>query len=622
MTEPAELCIAHELWHIDFVRSRAAGGARVVCLDFLVGRELARQGIPHLSLRDVVDSETGEEEWWLLAQEIAREWYRLPAMQFFQYQGIRIGEALEPIMLEAYLARLLYYVRVYSALKEKFPGARVTIPAYIVEDKPAYDCLVSFEWRAVVDAARMAGLRSIVVGTPLPVTARRGVSLSAVCKSLFRRASAALIGFLPRRPLKIYAGEYWSHIGTIVGRLRDAELVLMDSGELRHISWRQLLTHRIRARHPQDAVRSAERDEAARVSGAFMRQWEAGREDVAAYLRSMRRDLDWSPVLEACEYLMTYASRVIVQIGALKRIMEEERPDIVLQLASVSDRYHPFFIMARIAALLRIPSLELQHASAYVDPRAVYSRIETEYLATFGPDLSAWHERIGNARERLIPVGSPRFDHYGSEHADALLKGKAVFAQLGLSASRPVLFAAVPFSSENLFHFDSYQLAEFFQAIRAVQSAIPGLQVLFKCRNHKRVGATRAYLQELRFVDCAVAGSEEVFALLCASDAVVCGNSTLIYQAMLAKKPLVQFGWKTWDSYNVQMYAQALPFARTTREAIDIVMRIFADSSYREELLARQKQFLLGYYFDGRAAERMAGLIGRLARTNHERTGN
>lgn len=615
MTEPAELFIAYALWQIDLARSHAARGATVVCLDFLVERELKKRNIAYLSLRDIVDSETGEEEWWLLAQQVAREWYRLPAMKFFEYQSIRIGEVVEPIMMAEYLAQLFYYVRIYRALKKGYSGARFYIPVITMEDLQTDDCLVHFEWRAVVDAARMAGFEVTVLGKS--ITRQRRPRIKVSWKSLLVRMYNFIMSFAPRRKLKIYASEYWSHIAPIIEQMDEAELVLMDSEELKHIPWRQLLAHRIRARHPNNEIRGMDRSKAAQISKDFLKQWGTAKKEVAEYLASVRGELDWSPVLEACEYLVNYSPRIIAYTDALRRIMEEEKPDIMLQLGSLCDRYHYFFIIARIAAQLKVPSIELQHASAYIDPRIVYSRIETDYLATYGTDTNSWHERNGYPSNRLIAIGSPRFDQYLCERDGARKKGIQLFKQLGLDTTRPVLLVAVPYSAPNLFHSDSYQLAEFFNTIQAVQSKIPGMQVLFKCRNHKFVNTVREYLKELFHADYAIAGSEELFALLCASDAVVCGTSTIIYQTMLAKKPLLLYPWKRFDTYHAQVYAHAIPLVYTKGEAIHILTRIFTDASYREDYLAHQKHFLKGYSFDGKSSERIVAFLRKLSQTKN-----
>ena len=78
----------------------------------------------------------------------------MPEMQFFEHRGVRIAEALEPIM-EAYLARLFYYARIFEMLKNLYPDASLHIPVPDVNTNPDAPCLTYFVSRAIVDAAQM-----------------------------------------------------------------------------------------------------------------------------------------------------------------------------------------------------------------------------------------------------------------------------------------------------------------------------------------------------------------------------------------------------------------------------------------------------------------------------------
>ncbi len=615
---PNEIYIAYESGHIGEARLRVERGATLVCIDFFVERELLKKNIPFVSLRDIMAGETDAdaEAWWLLSHEIAREWYRLPAMKFFEYEGIRIAEAPEP-MMGTYLARLFYYVRICHALKRAYPNARFSIQAPVVREAPDVYFLATFISWAIIDAARMAHLplefegKHAVPKYPFPRPSWR---------SFFMRVYNTLIGLAPRRNFKIYASEYWTHVAPVVDHLEDTELILLESKKFYHIPWRQLLKHRIRIFYPNGEVRSAEEREVMRISEKFIEQWRTAKREVAAYLAGARAEFDWSSVLEACEYLVTYAPRVIADIRTMQRIMKKEKPDVVLQMASVGGPRHYFFLMARVAAQLGIPSLELQHAGATTDPRSIFSRIETDYLATYGADVNEWHERIGHAPERFIPVGSPRFDEYVNRRAAGVEKGKQLFLQLGLDPARPVLLAVVPVAENYVSLSDSYQLADYFEVIRAVQEKSHGLQVLFKFHNDKSFGSAPEYLRELFPVDSAIVGSKDIFPLLCASDAVVCNNSTVIYETVLAGKPLILYPWWSHDIYHARVYGRAAPLLYTAQkaEATHLISRMCRDASYREELLVEQKRFLEKYSFDGKSSERVAALLRDLPRLSRE----
>jgi CDP-glycerol glycerophosphotransferase (TagB/SpsB family) len=190
-------------------------------------------------------------------------------------------------------------------------------------------------------------------------------------------------------------------------------------------------------------------------------------------------------------------------------------------------------------------------------------------------------------------------------------EGRVLLQKLGLDPARPVLFVAVPFSDACLGAtiFDSYDIGDFFKAVQSVKNRLPNIQVLFKFRDYSHVGATREYLQELFSADLVIAGNEDLFALLCASDVVVCGNSTVLYEALLAQKPLVLYPWKEFDTYHLRMYILAAPLAHTVNELAAILVRIFENQAYRATLVNAERDFLRQYSFDGKSTMRTIQLL-------------
>jgi hypothetical protein len=607
MKTPQELYIVYEIGHLEDVRAQIACGKAIVCLDFWAELELRNQNVAFIPLKDFIDPDRTEEEWWLLAQGVAREWYRLPVIRFFEYEGIRIGEALEPIM-ETYLSRLFYYVRIYTALKKKFPDAPIHIKTPLVDDAATGGGLITFERLAIVDAARVAGIESVVSGIR-PKSPRGHLFPRTVLKSLLVHIYNGLVSLAPRRGLKIYASEYWSHIGLIVEKMEDTELVLMEFSELKHIPWRQILKHRIRIQHPADTIHGALERDATRVGSTFIEEWRSARGGVAAYLTNARGDLDWSPVLEALEYIVQYSPRVVADIDALERIMKKEKPAVVLQLASVGGRRHHFFLMARIAEKLHIPTIELQHAGAVFNPNSPFSRLETSYLAAYGDVEREQYGQNGYAPERILAIGSPRFDDY-LQNIERFTRLRAqTLTQLGLDPSRRVVMVALPALQINLssIGFSSYDAATLFQDAQQVRQLIPDVQFIFKFRKRNCTEQQRTYLKQL-FPEGGIAiTDDDLHPFICASDCVLSGDSTVMYETMLARRPLVLYPWKGWD-YHLDIYSPVAPYV-SGKDLPALIQKIFSDSSYTRELLAREERFMARHAFDGRATERMIALL-------------
>ncbi len=604
-----EIFITYEMGHIDEAKGKAEAGNTVICLDFLLEEECKKRNIPFVPLRNFVDAESGEEEWWKLSHDISREWYRVPSMEFFKYKNIRVAEAPEPIM-QAYLAKIFYFVRIFLYLKKAFPGFHFSIP-HPLSTNSSSECLMAFQFWAVLDAAQMTGL----IGSEKysPTIPEKYSFERETYRSKLLKLYNFLMGWAPRKSKKIYMSGYWTHAESLVPLLLDTEIIVLETKKFRDIPWRELLTHRMRFFYSHGPVSAQNEKFAQNMGNQFMEKWKGAKGEVATYLQSIKPDLNWNPILTACEHMVIYSPRVIADIDTLFKIMEKEKPDLVLQMASVGGPHHYFFLMATVARALDIPSIELEHATVTIDPRSVFSRIETDYLLTYGEIINAWHRRIGNVNKKLVAVGSPRFDKYVHEQAEGLKKGKEIFENLGLSTERPVLLVAVPFSETYASAVDSYLLHEFFETISEVQKKTPGLQIVFKCRVPKLVSVTKEYLSKLFSHDFAVTGEEDIFPFICASDAVICNNSTVIYQAVLAKKPLVLYPWKRFDSYHAELYASHIPLLYTDDEAREILTRIFSDTLYKNELLSKQEQFLKEYLFDGKSSKRVADFIKNLA---------
>ncbi len=382
--------IVYEVEHIDEAKRQAEAGITIICLDFLLEEECKKKSIPFTPLRNFVDAESGEEEWWKLSHDISREWYRVPSMNFFKYREVRVAEAPEPIM-QAYLAKIFYFVRIFLYLKKAFPRIHFSIP-HPVSKNTSSECLMSFQSWAVLDAARMAGLAGSKEYSP--TISKKYTFERENIRSRFLKIYNFLMGFAPRRKRKIYMSGYWTHAESLVPLLDDTEIIVLETKKFREIPWRELLKHRMRFFYSHGPVNSSKEKRAREMGNQFIEKWKGAKNEVVAYLQGVRSDLDWGPVMDACEHIIIYSPRIVADIDTLYETMEREKPDLVLQMASVGGPHHYFLLMANIARALHIPSVELEHATVTIDPRSVFSRIETDYLLTYGEVINEWHRRI------------------------------------------------------------------------------------------------------------------------------------------------------------------------------------------------------------------------------------
>lgn len=604
-TSSSSLFVAYDLEHIEMAVEHAVRGGEIVSLNFWVERALTRRGVAYRSYRDYQLSNVDDEPLATVAQTVAREWYRIPELRFFEHKSIPLGEALES-GFGIYLGRLIHYRALIERIFDANPSVHLVVPYPQSKPSATTGPLTHFEMSVVVDVARVAAIRRNLPFDTIgeaPIPSKQHVHSNPHWHTIIVAMYNTLIGLVPRRKIKMYATEYWRNIAPCIERMDDVELILMERSELRNVPWWQIWKHRVRLMHPRDVANMKIRRVGRTTVEQFRKEWLTARAVLASH--PIMTLVEWSLVEPALEYLVcVYAERVVVEAETFEKLLQHEKPDKVLLRVSISSYQTHFFILARMARRLGIPSIEIQHAGAHIDPRSVYSRLEADYLASYGSYVRGWYERMGVTGERIVSIGSPRFDRCILARESARAQGIHLLQGAGLNLAQPVLLFAVPDLQT-----DSYELANLFRTVRVAQERILGLQIILKFRNTQRTPELRDFVHETFPTAMVCMDKEDLFSLLCVSSVVVCGNSTVLYEALLARVPLLLHPWRMSDTYHAKMYAPAAPILYSASELVDAVVKVFRDSTYRTELLMRQDRFLEGYSFDGRSSERLIALL-------------
>ncbi len=589
----------------------------IIPLEFEIEHALRERNIPYESLLKYVPIEEDFGDVLDSARSSAKRFHEHPAMRFYAYQGINIGEVFEP-MIDLYLEYLGRYTAIFKRIAEIGEVKKLIIPHTTMRPTFKVAALVPFEFRAPVDAAilvgKQKGFEVQTIGTPLnfvPISKKQRITRCfGILALAFYNACIRLC--IRPRPLKLYASEYWFHIESFIEKMDDVELVFMERKEIRNIPWRQLLKHRIRFLHSTDVVDANIMSTISQSVLAFAKQWHAVKNEVREIFDIVPGIDAWPAIERALTFLIeTQTQRALVDIEGLRRIMQKERPDKVLLRASVGGAAHHFYIATQVAHQLGIPSIEVQHAGAVVDPRSAHSHLTASYLAAYGPlTRDVYHKNHGYARERIRPIGSPRFDHYVHEH-DTLAQNRIeCLIGLGLDHARPTVFVAVPFPGAYPLLFSSYQVADFFNTFRNIQKKMPELQFIFKFRLGSFSPFYRDDIHNL-FTDggVVVTDTKDFLSLIVASDIACTGSSTLMYEIMLGERPMILFPWQKWDTYTLGVYSRAASVAFDVKELLAFLRQLL-NKDEAEKAVKRQNNFLSeNYSFDGHAPERMASLL-------------
>jgi hypothetical protein len=225
------------------------------------------------------------------------------------------------------------------------------------------------------------------------------------------------------------------------------------------------------------------------------------------------------------------AKNDFIHVESLFRLLQDERPDVVVVRASASRQIH-FATLCLFAKQLNIPSVEPQHGLFYLGLGSVPKHSEVEYLATYGSLASSELREVG-FKGTLVDVGSPRFDVY------------AALAPLTVpdSGEMTVLFV-LPDDTTGTW-FDTYDISELIASVAALAARDPKISIILKSRAGAPVaefGYKMALNSLSKYSNVVIERNAPLSSLIEKSHIVVSVFSTILVEAMAAKRVVVY--WK------------------------------------------------------------------------------
>lgn len=597
-----------------YIRANDSDNNIIVSFNAWAQNALEKFGIQVTSLTEYWPAGT-EEKIFSQANILAREWYRVPEMRFFVHKGIPLAEAVE-VQFNFFLQLVLYYVTAFSAALTKHADVHLVVPSSQKKVFVTAGPFAAYEIATPIKVARFLAHQNAI---PLTILGVEPVVHSSVFPPLFigrwflMSVYNYLIGLIrPVRPVRLFASELWKNIGSVLRHLEGTELMLMDRAEVRAIPWRELFRNRIRFVHPVEYGGCAARLCAAAAQKQFRTAWPQGRSAVSRLAWIINGTQWWPLVEDAFDFIVTrYGERLVFDTESFEAIFRMERINKVLLRASMGQNH--FFIMARVASNLDIPSIELQHAMADADPEIPTARLSAAYLAAHGPAVRQMMSRVfGYAPERIIPIGSPRFDRYCATSELTLNRRASKLRDLALNPLTKTILAAVPpeILTASPQHFTSFEVREFFRTMRDVATGT-GAQIIFKFRPKNLMPYHRDYVEELFPSGGAILISQQdMLDVIQLSDLIVCGSSTVFFEAMILHKPILLHPIKSYDLAFKRWYASTALIPKTVEELTMAAATLLSNSNSAHQNTARADTFLKeGYLFDGHAFTRMRRLL-------------
>jgi len=313
-------------------------------------------------------------------------------------------------------------------------------------------------------------------------------------------------------------------------------------------------------------------------------------------------------LLSECEEIVgTFIKRAVPRIASdiagAYAMYAQLAPDAVwLRVSGISRQTH-FSILPLVAKELGIPSLELQHGIEYLGPGSATLHRVAQYLALYGDIVAREIETLGYSPERLISVGSPRFDSYTKKIERTIQDKEGVRILSTIPGINPIE------------RFGTYSVEEHFSVVREALKALPQAHLTVTSRNVNKISFLHEAMERgLQGTPYEFVGTTPLPKLFADADIFICGYSTVIYESLLYGLPTVLVALTPVErimmghSFAEFEKAGALAIARSPKELHNIFAHL--DEGTRARMsIAGQKFMKENFSFDGHAAERVATLI-------------
>lgn len=611
--------IIYELGHVDELKKYLERhpeekiSSVVIALSIDIEEKLHRENIFFISAaayKKAFPDQLSNED------EIMEDFFSHPGWDAFVHRGISLPKIFR-FMFRAYLQVVRYYGMLLSKVIEEHPavrGVKLFPPGEALSS--THGTLAFREIHAVVDCAKRIGE---IKGIPVTVLSPSIVAVSirnslrpivfSLKRSIFgiliKTWNAVVIAISRPRAKRFLISDHWRNVESSASLLQDVELIFLDRTEVRHISFRFLLRYRMRFVHiadflPRGASRRIRED-----STKFLHIWKETRDNLPKIFTWTGNSFD-QLFLTAIEDIILDFPRILSEIEGAYALYEKVRPNVVALRASVSKQPH-FSILPMVAKKLGIPSIELQHGLEYLGPGSWSREHEAEYIAVYGHLVKQELISIGYEEDKLVEIGSPRFDRH--------IISQKKHEKFTILCIAPDIRAFEV--------YDSYSAFAYFASIsQAAEAEKEHIHIVFKLRPGPADEALLRGIIARVFIHFSydIAQYESLSELYSEVDMVISGFSTAVIEAMQCGLPVIIPAIHPVDAKIVQFHfsrysdAGALIVANTPDAFSQALSSIVHDPQRREAMRASIVEFMAkNFCFDGKSSERYATLMKKLA---------
>ncbi len=568
--------------------------AEIVAMDMEVEYLLQEKNIPFVSGRRYRETETLEHM--KFTEQFIENLFKRKDWQWFSYRNIPLGRIFA-FPLRQYLNRSLYYIEFFSNAASHQPA-----PWFVFRPNgPTPDLggpLIKDTFNEVVNAAQcVAKERHVKIYVPPEIPPERR-SLTIICRRVQRAVfniGIELINmgmrlFRHRDATRLIISDTWSHVGSVVSALPEAEVIMIEKRTLFEIPFREMWRHRIRFNGLNSAKETHSR-------GAALKQLKIARQGQSR-ARTVYKAINISLLVEnALDILAGSAlATVVQQIDGAYDLLREPTTAVLLRVSTGGQTHYG--VLALVAKQLGVPAIELQHGLEYLGEGSISRDHMAEYLALYGPIIHEEFVRIGYDPVRLINIGSPRFDTYRASPLDGQHTILCIVQDLQYVGEGP----------------DSYDMEDFY--VNFFSALPPDSEVVIKLRGKTRESFFRSLIARTSGTHlCQIERDTPLSFLFKKARVVVSCYSTAALESLQFGIPTIllapasielETGHQQFDRY---VAAGAFTIVKNGKELGNALEVLSNSSVYEQRMLSTQDFMKKSFCFDGNAALRIRNFV-------------
>lgn len=598
-----------------FGKDRLAKEFSLIALEYDVESLLKQCNIPYFSLEEHLRPDSFSMTH-ANACDYVRKLYNFPGLNFLNYSDIPLLEVKGPYLLH-YIKQILYYMEIMDCVLNNHTNVNeIIIPESYVFMPETAGRIASFTVKALEDVVKLVGKQKKIFVSVIPAKKKRATV--TITRSLINRIVSFLFElafffvnqlisfFKKKKEIRIFVADHWRNVKPFIEKMNNVELVMMERKQIKAVGWK-IWKNRTRFYRPRDFINSEIKKIALEQQEVMHKKWldlDTGFEFSKKFIY---KGFSFWPLIHQILYnIIEYQAKdIISEIEGLSNLFTSLSINRIL--LRTSSKNH-FYIASKLSFNLKIPSIELQHGLIDAERTFIYySPVKVDYFASYGKLTKEILIRDNNDPQKIIEVGSPRFDNY--------LNVKPKSLSLTINPFFPVVLFIPPAARTSIKPrpFTSYDTAEIFQVLADLQQEIKGLQVILKLRPTSIKERFYMDLAKEIFKDNAIiAQYEDMKSLIYLSNVVVSCKSTVVLEAMIIGKPVIVFTTVRDPISQFQWFekSNAIKVSRSLNQFLNISRSLINDQKAQKKLVENADVFLKkNYMFDGKSSSRISQIL-------------